>query len=172
MSSTAEDDGPFTPAVPDADPVAVLTPREWASAAIGALNRRDVRVAITAVQHALRDHDSTMAAVDLLSGILLSGFPHGGLRRGARITLDVTAAPDDARGRRAVRLATDLITAIASDDGDMAAPVLHALRGPKGLDILLVLVRAAAARVDGFVGVDGDTVDAYYAAVREHARQG
>ncbi len=176
MSSTAEDDGrPTTPAVPNDGPIAAFAPPatagEWASAAVGALNRRDLRFAVIAAQHVLRDQDSTMAAIEVLSGILLTGLPHGGLRRGARITLDVTTPPGDTQGLRAVRLATDLITAIASGDDALAAPVIHALRGPHGLDIVIVLVRAAAARVEGFVGVDGDTVDAYYSAIRDRAHQ-
>jgi hypothetical protein len=161
MSSMAEDGG--RPSAPDA--------RQWASAAVGALNRRDLRFAVISAQHVLRDQDSTVVAVELLSGILLAGLPQGGLRRGTRITLDVITPPGDIQGLRAVCLAADLITAIASGDDELAAPVLHALRGPHGLDIIIVLVRAAAARVEGFVGVDGDTVDAYYAAARDRAHQ-
>jgi hypothetical protein len=176
MSSTAEDDGrptaldgsndvPTTPfAAPD-------TPRHWVMAAVGALNRRDLRFAVSAAQHVLRDQASTMAAVEVLSGILLTGIPQGGLRRGTRITLDVSTPPEDKQGLRAVRCAADLVTAIASGDDELAAPVLHALSGSHGLDILIVLIRAAAARVECFVGVDGDTVDAYYAASRDRAHQ-
>jgi hypothetical protein len=175
MSSTAEDDGrPTAPDVSNDDPTTPFalpdTPRHWVMAAVGALNRRDLRFAITAAQHVLRDQDSAMAAVELLSGILLTGIPQGGLRRGTRITLDVTTPPGDAQSLRAVHHAADLITAIASGDDELAAPVLHALCGPHGLDILIVLIRAAAARVDGFVGVDGDSVDAYYAVSRDRAR--
>ena len=54
---------------------------------------------------------------------------------------------------------------------ELATPVLRALCGPHGLDILIVLIRAVAARVEGFVGVDGDTVDAYYAVARDGTHQ-
>ncbi|HWO63842.1 MAG TPA: hypothetical protein VNO31_27790 [Umezawaea sp.] len=176
MSSTAEDDGrPTAPAVPNDVPTTPFAPPDspghWVMAAVGALNRRDLRFAVTAAQRVLRDQDSTMVAIELLSGILLTGIPQGSLRRGARITLDVTTPPGDAQGLRAVRCAADLVTAIASGDDGLAIPVLHALRGPHGLDILIVLIRAVAARVEGFVGVDGDTVDAYYAVARDHVHQ-
>ncbi|MCS7480500.1 hypothetical protein ACFFQW_33560 [Umezawaea endophytica] len=176
MSSTAEDDGrPTTPAAPDDAPTTPFAPpdgpRHWVMAAVGALNRRDLRFAVAAAQRVLTDQDSTMAAVEVLSGILLTGIPQGSLRRGARVPLGISTPPGDTQSLRAAHHATDLITAIASGDDELATPVLHALGGPHGLDILIVLIRAAAARVEGFVGVDGDTVDAYYAASRTHQGQ-
>jgi hypothetical protein len=146
------------PALPDA--------RTVARAAVGAVNRRDHGQALLALQRLLRDRDSTMAAIEVLTGILLSGLPREALKSGCRIPVEFAVVPGDDQCPKAVAMASDLLTGVAMEDQALVGPALLALADGHGLDVLLVLVRAAAARIEFFVGLDGDTVDAYYEIVR------
>ncbi|SDP31462.1 hypothetical protein [Lentzea jiangxiensis] len=134
----------------------------WARAAIGAINRRDHANAIVAVRMALRDEASRLAAVDLLTSILVHGLPMGGIKPDARVPIRMAVLRGEPHCAKAVEHAANLVTAVVNSDVGLAAPVLRALAGDHGFDILIVLVREAAARLEHFVGIDGDTADAYY----------
>ena len=136
--------------------------RTWAWAAVGAMNRRDHSRAILALQHVLRDREYLMTAIEVLTGILLVGVPPDSLGPSARIPVEFTLVPGEDQCSKAVEMASDLVTGVALADGALVGPVLHALAGNHGLDIMLALARAAADRIETFVGLDGDTVDAYY----------
>jgi len=133
----------------------------WAWASVGAINRGDRARAAEAVRRLLRDDESTMVAVEVLTGILLSGVPREALSSTARFPV----SPDEDQ-RPAVRSAADLLTGVARSDGQLVTSVLRDLSGGHGADVLLVLARAAAARIEWFAGLDGDTVDAYYQVIR------
>lgn len=135
--------------------------RAWAWAAIGAVNRRDHPCALKAVRRLLRDESSTVVAVEVLTGILLIGVPRGALKASAWLP---AVTEDDSE---AGRMATELLTGVARSDGGLVTAALHGLAGEQGADVLMVLVCAAAARIEMFVGVDGDTVDAYYQVMRD-----
>lgn len=141
--------------------------RAWAMAAVGAVNRRDHPWVVEAVGR-LVEHPSTITvAVDVCAGILLRGVPHGGLAPSARIAVSFPVPPEDEQCPKAVELASDLLTGIASGNGALVASGLRALAGEHGFDVMLVLVRAAAAWVDSYVGLDGDTVDTYYRIAKD-----
>ncbi|SEQ27730.1 hypothetical protein [Lentzea albida] len=134
----------------------------WVRAAIGAINRRDHANAIVAVRMVLRDEASRMAALDVLTSVLVHGLPMGGLKSDARVPIGMTVLKEEHHCAKAVEYAASLLTAVANSDVGLAGPALEALAGDHGFDILIVLVREAAARLEYFVGVDGDTADAYY----------
>lgn len=142
-------------------------PRTWAWAAVGAVNRRDHSRALIVVQQLLRDRDHTMQAIEVLTGILLVGVPQTALTPSCRIPVEFDVVPGEEQCPKAVGLASDLLTGVAKADSELVGPALLALAGDHGLDILFVLVLAAAARIESFVGLDGDTVDAYYRISRE-----
>lgn len=115
----------------------------------------------------LCDEASRLTAIDVLTSILLHGVPEGGFKSTARIPFCIPVLQNEDHCSTAVELAASLVTSVVNSDTRLAAPALAALEGEHGLDILIVLVREAAARLEYFAGIDGDTVDAYYAAVRQ-----
>jgi hypothetical protein len=136
--------------------------RTWTWAAVGALNRRDDVRALTALGRVLREPGSTMVAVEVLTGILLIGVPPGA----ARFPIEL---PGEQHLPEALRLASDLLTGVARSDGGLVTAGLRALAGDDGMAVLTVLARAAALRIELFVGLDGDTGDAYYWMARGSA---
>ncbi|HEX7303073.1 hypothetical protein [Lentzea sp.] len=138
--------------------------RNLTLAAIGAVNRRDRQWAATAVQALAAQDQARMVAIDTCSAILLRGIPCGSLDPSARIPVTVPDAPAD---ERAVAAASELLSGLACADDRRVVSVLRALAQGQGFDVLHVLVRASAAWVDAYVGIDGDTVDSYYAISKE-----
>ncbi|MFD9700979.1 hypothetical protein [Lentzea sp. NPDC059081] len=138
--------------------------RNLTLAAIGAVNRRDHPWAAEAVRTLALDDQGRMVAVDTCASILLRGVPCGALGASARIPVTVPDTPAD---DLAVAAASELLSGLACADDRRVVAVLRVLAQGQGFDVLHVLVRAAAAWVDAFVGIDGDTVDAYYAVSKE-----
>ncbi|MDX8035663.1 hypothetical protein SK803_36135 [Lentzea sp. BCCO 10_0856] len=136
-------------------------------AAVGALNRRDHVWAGEAVQILASDERSRTVVVDTCASILLRGVPRGSLDPSTKIPVAFLSRPGDEAPAHAVEVASDVLSALACDDQRRVASVLRLLADEEGFDVLLVLVRAAAAWIDAYVGIDGDTVDAYYAISKE-----
>ncbi|SEQ91464.1 hypothetical protein SAMN05216188_106194 [Lentzea xinjiangensis] len=134
-------------------------------AAVGAVNRRDQVWATEAVRGLVARERSRMVAIDTCAAILLRGMPRGSLHRSARIP--VVAPGGDETCAHAAGVASELLTGLASGDDPRVAAALRPLTGEQHFDVLLVLVRAAAGWIDAYVGIDGDTVDAYYAISKE-----
>ncbi|HUQ56961.1 hypothetical protein [Lentzea sp.] len=134
--------------------------RDLTLAAIGAVNRRDHPWAAGAARRLASDEQARMVAIDTCAAILLRGIPCGSLDPSVRIPVTVADTPPD---ERAAAAASELLSGMACADNLRVASVLKALALGQAFDVLHVLVRAAAAWVDAFVGIDGDTVDSYYA---------
>lgn len=137
--------------------------RELTLAAVGAINRRDHLWSSDAVRCLASDERTRVVAIDTCAAILLRGVPRGSLNPAARIPVDVPATRGDQASARAVGVASEVLSGLACGHDRRVAAALETLTEDQQFDALLVLVRAAAAWVDAYVGVDGDTVDAYYA---------
>ncbi|WP_199442742.1 hypothetical protein [Umezawaea beigongshangensis] len=142
-------------------------PEALALAAVGAVARRDSASAVALAQRLLGSERETLAAVETLAGIVLFGIPRRTLAPGTRIApvFEVPPDQDASEWQRAVDSATTLLTSIAADNAVLTGMTVRAMSN-HALDVLVVLVKAAAARIETFVGLDGDTVDAYYASQR------
>lgn len=138
--------------------------RNLTLAAIGAVNRHDDPWADGAVRTLASDEQTGMVAIDTCAAILLRGIPCGSLGPSARVPVTVPGAPAD---ERVVAAASELLTGLACADDRRVVSALRALANGQGVEVLRVLVRAAAAWIDAYVGIDGDTVDAYYAVSKE-----
>ncbi|MFD5827208.1 hypothetical protein [Lentzea sp. NPDC060358] len=138
--------------------------RNLALAAIGAVNRRDHEWAAGAVRTLVADEQARMVAIDACAAILLRGIPCGVLDPSARIPVTV---PDPPADELAVAAASELLSGLACADDRRVVAVLRMLAQGQGFGVLHVLVRAAAAWVDAYVGIDGDTVDSYYAISKD-----
>ncbi|SDF73746.1 hypothetical protein SAMN05216553_10334 [Lentzea fradiae] len=134
--------------------------RNLTLAAIGAVNRRDLPWASGVVRTLASDDQATMVAIDACAAILLRGIPCGSLDPAARIAVTVPGAPPE---ESAVDAASALLSGLACADNGRVVSVLMALAQGQAYAVLDVLVRAAAGWVDAYVGIDGDTVDSYYA---------
>ncbi|WP_434444900.1 hypothetical protein [Lentzea sp. E54] len=140
--------------------------RELTLAAIGALNRRDHPWAGEAVRCLASDEQTKVVALDTCAAVLLRGVPRGSLAPSARIPVTVPpgpATPGEETGRQ---VASELLSGLASGDDRRVALVLGSLAQERQFEVLLLLARAAAAWIDAYVGIDGDTVDAYYAIAK------
>ncbi|SDO66212.1 hypothetical protein [Lentzea jiangxiensis] len=133
--------------------------RELTLAAVGAVNRRDHPWSVEVVRCLAAEEQTKVVAIDTCAAILLRGVPRGSLGAGVRIAVDGSAA----RGEEARARASEVLSGLAAGDDGRVAFVLGALGEEEQFDVLLALVRAAAAWIDAYVGIDGDTVDAYYA---------
>ncbi|WP_199440003.1 hypothetical protein [Umezawaea beigongshangensis] len=139
--------------------------RVEALAAVGALNRKDIATLLLIAQNLLRVETSALAAVDVLTDIVLDGFPRGGVVRGTRLDSAFGVPPGEVVCERAAAAATDLLAGLVAG-ADVLPAAVELLRGEHALDVLVVLIRAATARIESFVALDGDTGDAYYAYQR------
>ncbi|WP_330275193.1 hypothetical protein OG205_05775 [Lentzea sp. NBC_00516] len=137
--------------------------REVTLAAVGAINRRDHRWSIEAVRCLASDERLRMVAIDTCAAILLRGVPRGSLDPSVRIPVSVPAAPGEEIPVQAAEVASEVLSGLACGDDGRVVVALGMLAEEQRFDALLVLVRAAAAWIDTYVGIDGDTVDAYYA---------
>ncbi|SDJ13868.1 hypothetical protein SAMN04488074_101611 [Lentzea albidocapillata subsp. violacea] len=137
--------------------------RELTLAAVGAVNRRDHLWSVDAVRCLVSDERTRVVAIDTCAVILLRGVPRGSLERSVRIPISVPATRGDATCARASEVASEVLSGLACGDDQRVALVLARLTEDQQFDAVLVLVRAAAAWIDTYVGIDGDTVDAYYA---------
>ncbi|MCG8922612.1 hypothetical protein [Lentzea sp. CC55] len=133
--------------------------RQLTLAAVGAVNRRDHPWSADAVRCLAAEERTKVVAIDTCAAILLRGVPRGSLGAGTRIEVDGPAA----RGEEARARASEVLSGLAAGDDGRVALVLGVLGEEEQFDVLLALVRAAAAWIDAYVGIDGDTVDAYYA---------
>ena len=140
--------------------------REVTLAAVGAINRRDHPWSIEAVRCLASEERMRMVAIDTCAAILLRGVPRGSLDPSVRIPISVPATRGDEDRAQATEVASEVLSGLACGDDRRVAVVLGALTEEQRFDALLVLVRAAAAWIDTFVGIDGDTVDAYYAIAK------
>ncbi|KAA2260454.1 hypothetical protein F0L68_20170 [Solihabitans fulvus] len=169
------DPRPAAPGVPLVELVAARA-RSLAHGAVGACSTRDVATAITIAQRILRSEADALIAVDVLVGIILEGLPRGALPPGVVIEPPVarpTGTDQDAADwRLAIDLTTTLLTGFATDDPQLVTEGLAALRGDAALDVLIVLVKAASARIESFVALNGDVIDAYDTFQRQHLDQG
>ena len=141
--------------------------RDLTLAAVGAVNRHDHAWASEALRVLAPDEHARAVAVDTCADILLRGVPRGAFRAGARIPVTFLVPHGDEACVPAAEVASDLLTGLASGDEARVASVLGLLARGHEEDVLLVLIRAAAAWIDAYVGIDGDTVDAYYAISKE-----
>jgi hypothetical protein len=132
-------------------------------AAVAALNRRDPVFAVRAASILGEDRETMVAAVTVLTDILLTGVPRGALKPGTRIDVGFRPTPGDPDCPKARDRACDLLTALAAEDQQAVDSILGALTEQTAADVLVVLLFSAAARLEHFVGLDGDTADAYYA---------
>nr|ANY57998.1 hypothetical protein [uncultured bacterium] len=132
--------------------------RQLTLAAVGAVNRRDHPWSVEAVRCLVAEERTKVAAIDTCAAILLRGVPRGSLAADARIAVDGSAA----QGEEARARASEVLSGLAAGDDGRVAFVLGVLGEEEQFDVLLALVRAAAAWIDAYVGIDGDTVDAYY----------
>ncbi|GHH28111.1 hypothetical protein [Lentzea cavernae] len=139
--------------------------RELTLAAVGAINRSDHPWSIEAVRCLASDERTRVVAIDTCAAILLRGVPRGSLQPSARIPVSVPAGGDKASAR-AAEVASDVLSALASGDDQRVGLILARLTEDEQSDAVLVLVRGAAAWIDAYVGIDGDTVDAYYAVAK------
>ncbi|MEU3645888.1 hypothetical protein AB0E59_21065 [Lentzea sp. NPDC034063] len=137
--------------------------REVTLAAVGAVNRRDQLWSIEAVRCLASEERTRMVAIDTCAAILLRGVPRGSLDPSVRIPISVPATRGDENRAQATEAAEAVLSGLACGDDGRVAVVLGVLTEEQRFDALLVLVRAAAAWIDTYVGIDGDTVDAYYA---------
>lgn len=137
--------------------------REVTLAAVGAVNRRDHLWSVDAVRCLVSDERTRVVAIDTCAAILLRGVPRGSLEPSVRIPISVPATRGDATCTRAAEVASEVLSGLACGDDQRVALVLGTLTEEQQFDAVLVLVRAAAAWIDTYVGIDGDTVDAYYA---------
>jgi hypothetical protein len=139
--------------------------REVTLAAVGAVNRRDHLWSVEAVRCLASEERTKMVAIDTCAAILLRGVPRGSLDPSVRIPISVPATAGEVREdeTQATEVASEVLSGLACGDDRRVAVVLGALAEEQRFDALLVLVRAAAAWIDTYVGIDGDTVDAYYA---------
>jgi hypothetical protein len=136
-----------------------------ALAAVGALNRKDVGALVLLAQRLLRVETSALAAIDVLTDIVLDGFPRGDVVRGTRLDAAFDVPPGEVVCERAAEAATDLLSDLVAG-ADVLPTAVELVRGDHALDVLVVLIRAATARIEAFVALDGDTGDAYYAHQR------
>ncbi|MFD4669810.1 hypothetical protein ACFWNN_08745 [Lentzea sp. NPDC058450] len=132
--------------------------RELTLAAVGAVNRRDHEWSVEAARCLAGDERTRVVAIDTCAAVLLRGVPRGALLPNARIPVFVPG--EDVR---ATEVASDVLSGLASGDDQRVALVLARLTEEQQFVAVLVLVRAAAAWIDAYMGIDGDTVDAYYA---------
>lgn len=137
--------------------------REVTLAAMGAINRRDHPWSIEAVRCLASEERTRMVAIDTCAAVLLRGVPRGSLDPSVRIPVSVPATPGDRTSAQAVEAASEVLSGLACGDDGRVVVVLGVLAEEQRFDALLVLVRAAASWIDAYVGIDGDTVDAYYA---------
>lgn len=137
--------------------------REVTLAAVGAINRRDHRWSIEAVRCLASDERLRMVAIDTCAAILLRGVPRGSLDPSVRIPVSAPAVPGEEPSAQAAEVASEVLSGLACGDDGRVVVALGVLAEEQRFDALLVLVRAAAAWIDTYVGIDGDTVDAYYA---------
>ncbi|MGW6441769.1 hypothetical protein [Lentzea sp. NPDC055074] len=137
--------------------------RELTLAAVGAINRRDHLWSSDAARCLVSDERTRVVAIDTCAAILLRGVPRGSLNAAARIPVSVPATRGDLASAQAVEVASEVLSGLACGDDRRVAAALETLDEDQQFDALQVLVRAAAAWIDAYVGVDGDTVDAYYA---------
>ncbi|USX54850.1 hypothetical protein [Lentzea sp. HUAS12] len=135
--------------------------RELTLAAVGAVNRSDHPWSAEAVRCLASDERTKVVAIDTCAAILLRGVPRGSLDPSVRIPVSA-AAPDEV----AAQVASDVVSALASGQDQRVGLVLARLSEEQQYEALLVLVRGAAAWIDAYVGIDGDTVDAYYAIAK------
>lgn len=135
--------------------------RELTLAAVGAVNRSDRPWSIEAVRCLASDERTRVVAIDTCAAILLRGVPRGSLDPSVRIP--VSAAGQD---EVAAQAASDVLSALASGQDQRVGLVLARLSEEQQYEALLVLVRGAASWIDAYVGIDGDTVDAYYAIAK------
>lgn len=135
--------------------------RELTLAAVGAVNRSDHPWSAEAVRCLASDERTRVVAIDTCAAILLRGVPRGALDPSVRIPVSA-AAPDEV----AAQAASDVVSALASGQDQRVGLVLARLSEEQQYEALLVLVRGAAAWIDAYVGIDGDTVDAYYAIAK------
>jgi hypothetical protein len=140
--------------------------REVTLAALGAVNRRDHPWSVEAVRCLASEERMRMVAIDTCAAILLRGVPRGSLDPSVRIPISVPATAGETRGdetlARATEVASEVLSGLACGDDGRVVVALGVLTEEQRFDALLVLVRAAAAWIDSYVGIDGDTVDAYY----------
>jgi hypothetical protein len=136
--------------------------RELTLAAVGAVNRSDRPWSIEAVRCLVSDERTRVVAIDTCAAILLRGVPRGSLDPSARIPVSAPAGHIEA----GAQAASDVLSALACGDDQRVALVLARLSEEQQYDALLALVRGAAAWIDVYVGIDGDTVDAYYAIAK------
>jgi hypothetical protein len=133
--------------------------RELTLASVGAINRRDHVWSVDAVRCLVSDERTRMVAIDTCAAILLRGVPRGSLDPSVRIPVAVQAGADE----RAAAVASEVLSGMACADDQRVAAALGVLTEDQQFDAVMVLARAAAAWIDAYVGIDGDTVDAYYA---------
>ncbi|MET9229939.1 hypothetical protein [Lentzea sp. NPDC003310] len=134
--------------------------RELTLASVGAINRRDHLWSVDAVRCLVADERTRMVAIDTCAAILLRGVPRGSLDPSVRIPVAVPAARGD---EWAAEVASEVLSGLACADDQRVAAALGVLSEDQQFDAVMVLARAAAAWIDTYVGIDGDTVDAYYA---------
>jgi hypothetical protein len=138
--------------------------REVTLAAVGAVNRRDHLWAVEAVRCLATEERMRMVAIDTCAAILLRGVPRGSLDPSVRIPISVPAtAGETPADETSTQVASEVLSGLACGDDGRVVLALGVLTEEQRFDALLVLVRAAAAWIDTYVGIDGDTVDAYYA---------
>ncbi|SFR04361.1 hypothetical protein SAMN04488564_102509 [Lentzea waywayandensis] len=140
--------------------------REVTLAAVGAINRRDHPWSIEAVRCLASEERTRMVAIDTCAAVLLRGVPRGSLDPSVRIPISVPATPGEETRAQAVEVASEVLSGLACGDDGRVVVALGVLGEEQRFDALLVLVRAAAAWIDTYVGIDGDTVDAYYAIAK------
>ncbi|GLY47615.1 hypothetical protein [Lentzea sp. NBRC 102530] len=132
--------------------------RELTLAAVGAVNRRDHQWSVEAARCLAGDERTRVVAIDTCAAVLLRGVPRGALAPSARIPVSLPGEDP-----QTTAVASDLLSGLASGDDQRVSLVLARLTEEQQFVAVLVLVRAAAAWIDAYMGIDGDTVDAYYA---------
>ena len=160
---------PLPPSVHTGPNLGFTSAESFTRAAVAALNRRDHLFAVRAATVLAADQRSATTAIEILTGLLLHGFPSGGLKPGIRLDVDFRPTPGDPDCPKARDLARDLLTAIATGDTATVTRIRGSLSVETCADVLIVLLFSVAARLEHFVGFEGDTADAYYAAVATSA---
>ncbi|MEV6717983.1 hypothetical protein AB0M48_38765 [Lentzea sp. NPDC051208] len=134
-------------------------------AAIGALTRNDAGTA-QAVLHQLacRRDITTSIAADALAEVVLTALP----RQGPGVDLRCVLLAEFQRwvpGSHVsvAHAAADIASRVAERHCSAKARTYHLPEGTKGMDVLLVLAGAAAARIKRFVDLDSQAVEAYFA---------
>jgi hypothetical protein len=150
---------------PGSQNIGFTSAESFTRAAVAALNRRDHLFAVRAATVLAADHRSTTTAFEILIGILLHGIPRGSLKPGTRIDVEFRPTPGDPDCPKARDLARDLLTAFATGDDQAVSGIRRSMSVETSADVLIVLLHSVAARLEHFVGLEGDTGDAYYAAV-------